>query len=800
MEATGVALDLEALGVLDREFAAEISRLEGEIYADVGHEFKIGRPKQLEQVLFVELQPARRASETKTGYSTDASVLEELRRRPPGRSSKLLDWRIYTKLRSTYVEALPTLIAADGRLHTTFHQAVAATGPPVLVRPEPPEHPDPDRRSAGASGARSWPASPDTTLVAADYSQIELRILAHVSGDEHLRDAFAREADIHRETAARVLHKDPADVTPDERSMAKMVNFGIAYGMSDFGLSRRAGITPRRRRRSSSTATSRRTRGISYYMLHIKETAREQGYVTTLLGRKRQIPELRGAQPALRARRRADGDQHADPGHGRRHREDRDDPARPSGCGRGVVPRPGAALRSTTSCCSRSPRDEVDRLVPILRETMEGALPLDVPLTVDVKVGDDWEGMTPVSRADAIAAEADEAPERRSRRLSRPRRCPSCPRSRRSRATCATAAIVGADDHGRARRLAADPPRRRTRGVRRGVAGRRDRGGRPARPSSSSSTSTAAPSLTIHLKMTGQLFVVPADAAARTRTSASCSRSPTGASCASATSASSAGSACTARSGTASWREATTRRSTASGRSRWTRRSRCARSARASAGGARPPQAAPARPGVHRRRRQHLRRRGALAARLHPLRSAAIAAARRRATPVPRPSADPGRGRRAARRRRSTTTPRPTATARCRSTSHVYQRTGRAVSALRPADPPDRGRRRARTHFCSWCQRLPAADRTGAAAILRTMTGGPRRAGGRWTELGGRGDARADAGRGRRAAARGRTERTKRAAATRRAAARAVRRPRRASVRSDAILRRRASAARSARS
>ena len=146
MEAVGVALDLEALAVLDREFAAETSRLEQEIYVDVGHEFNLGSPKQLEQILFFELNLPK-GKRTKTGFSTDASVLEELRPAHP-MIDKLLEWRIYTKLRSTYVEALPTLMAADGRLHTTFHQAVASTGSPVVVRSEPAEHPDPHRARA----------------------------------------------------------------------------------------------------------------------------------------------------------------------------------------------------------------------------------------------------------------------------------------------------------------------------------------------------------------------------------------------------------------------------------------------------------------------------------------------------------------------------------------------------------------------------------------------------------------------------------------------------------------------------
>ncbi len=333
MEAAGIAIDEEALGALEREFAAEIARLEGEIYAAVGHEFTIGSPKQLGDILFVELGLPK-GRRTKTGYSTDASVLEELRGVHPV-IEPVLEWRIYTKLRSTYVEALPTLIGPDGRLHTLFHQAVAATG--RLSSSDPNLQNIPIRTPLGRRIRHAFVAgSPDTTLVAADYSQIELRILAHVSGDEHLADAFARDADIHRETAARVLRKDPADVTSDERSMAKMVNFGLAYGMSDFGLSSRAGIS-RQDAQEFINSYFAAYGGISRYMHHIRETAREQGYVATLLGRKRQDPRARGPQPVAPGRRRADGDQHADPGHGRRYRQDRDDPAR-SRAARGRLP------------------------------------------------------------------------------------------------------------------------------------------------------------------------------------------------------------------------------------------------------------------------------------------------------------------------------------------------------------------------------------------------------------------------------------------------------------------------------
>ena len=404
MEADGIAVDLDALAVLDREFATEIARLEEEIYGAVGHQFTIGSPKQLGDILFVELQLPK-GKRTKTGYSTDASVLEELVGVHPV-IQPILDWRIYTKLRSTYVEALPTLIADDGRLHTTFHQAVAATG--RLSSSDPNLQNIPIRTPLGRRIRRAFVAgAPDTVLVAADYSQIELRIIAHVASDVHLKEAFERKADIHRETAARVLHKDPAEITPDERSMAKMVNFGLAYGMSDFGLSSRAGIS-RQEAQEFINAYFAAYSGISYYMLHIKDQARRQGFVTTLLGRKRSIPELHAANAALR---------------GAGERMAINMPIQ--GTAADIVKiamirladrlaeggfRARMLLQVHDELLLEVPRDEVDRLVPLLRETMEGALPLTVPLTVDVKVGTDWEGMTPLTRQDAALAEADEAP------------------------------------------------------------------------------------------------------------------------------------------------------------------------------------------------------------------------------------------------------------------------------------------------------------------------------------------------------------------------------------------------------
>ena len=393
MEATGVAIDRAALGEMAAVFSTEIGRLEEDIYAAVGHRFTLGSPKQLEQVLFYELNLPR-GRRTKTGFSTDASVLEDLRPAHP-MVGMLLDWRMYTKLKSTYVDALPLLLdPMTGRLHTTFQQAVASTG--RLSSTDPNLQNIPVRTELGRKIRRAFVAGdPEHVLLAADYSQIELRVLAHVSGDVHLREAFERRADIHRETAARVLKKDPADVTPDERSMAKMVNFGLAYGMSDFGLSSRAGIS-RGEAQDFISSYFAAYSGISYYMLHIRETAKQRGYVETLLGRRRWIPELEARNSALR-------------GAGERMAINMPIQGTAADIMKIAMIRLHERLRHQGSAARmllsvhdevvlEVPRTEVASLAPVVRNVMETALHLDVPLDADLKVGDDWEQMTPIPR------------------------------------------------------------------------------------------------------------------------------------------------------------------------------------------------------------------------------------------------------------------------------------------------------------------------------------------------------------------------------------------------------------------
>jgi len=391
MESVGVAIDRAALAGLSSAFSTEISRLEQEIYVDVGHQFTIGSPKQLEQVLFYELNLPR-GRRTKTGFSTDAAVLEDLRPAHPA-IDKILEWRTYTKLRSTYVDALPLLLDPNtGRLHTTFHQAIASTG--RLSSTDPNLQNIPIRSELGRRIRHTFVAgAEDVVLLASDYSQIELRVIAHVSGDVHLKEAFARRADIHRETAARVLHKDPAEVTSDERSMAKMVNFGLAYGMSDFGLSSRAGIS-RQAAQEFINSYFAAYSGISYYMMHIKEIAREQGYVSTLFGRRRWIPELQARNSALR-------------GAGERMAINMPIQGTAADIVKIAMIRLYERLMATGSRARillqvhdelllEVPRDELSTIAQIVREEMEGAVTLDVPLTVDIKTGSDWESLKPL--------------------------------------------------------------------------------------------------------------------------------------------------------------------------------------------------------------------------------------------------------------------------------------------------------------------------------------------------------------------------------------------------------------------
>jgi DNA polymerase-1 len=415
MEFAGVALDLEALAAMREEFAGTLASLEERIYELVGHPFNIGSPKQLEQILFTELAlPAMKR--TRTGFSTDASVLEELREQHEV-IGLILEHRQVSKLKSTYVDALPTLIGADGRLHTTYQQAVASTG--RLSSTDPNLQNIPIRTALGRRIRRAFVAPPGRLLLGADYSQQELRILAHVSGDAGLKADFAAHSDIHLAAAARVLGLAPEDVGPKERSVAKMINYGIAYGLSDFGLAERLKI-PREEAQKFIADYFAAYEGIRRYTVEMKILARDQGFVTTLLGRRRYLPELSARNQSLRMageRMAINMPIQGTAADGMKIAMVRLDAAMRE---RGL--RSQMLLQVHDELVFETDEEELPVLAALADQIMESALPLDVPLEVDLKAGQNWEEMdryeadasgawrrVPKSAGQVAIEEADEA-------------------------------------------------------------------------------------------------------------------------------------------------------------------------------------------------------------------------------------------------------------------------------------------------------------------------------------------------------------------------------------------------------
>ncbi|MGF7186217.1 DNA polymerase-1 [Desulfitispora alkaliphila] len=297
MELTGVKVDKRELEKMGEELKGNIERLEQEIWDLTGEKFNINSPKQLGVILFENLKlPV--IKKTKTGYSTNAEVLEALKNEHPI-VLKIIDYRQLVKLKSTYVEGLKKLISKDtGRIHTTFNQTITATG--RLSSTEPNLQNIPIRLEQGRKIRKAFITSKeDKVLLAADYSQIELRILAHISEDEKLITAFNENKDIHAKTAAEVFGVEEDEVTDEMRRSAKAVNFGIVYGISDYGLSRDLGI-PRKKSKEYITQYLANYPGVKRYLEDIVHIAREQGYVTTLLNRRRYLPDLRSSNRNVR--------------------------------------------------------------------------------------------------------------------------------------------------------------------------------------------------------------------------------------------------------------------------------------------------------------------------------------------------------------------------------------------------------------------------------------------------------------------------------------------------------------------
>lgn len=395
MEMAGIRVDPHVLADISKTLHRRITELEDEIYAIAGYEFNVNSPQQLSDVLFEELGlPKKRR--TKTGYSTAAPVLEEIRNEgsdPHGICDLILEYRHLTKLKGTYVDSLPELINPHtGRIHTSFNQTATVTG--RLSSTNPNMQNIPVRTAAGREIRRAFVAEEGNILLAADYSQIELRILAHIAEEPRLAEAFRRDEDIHVSTAAALFEVSPDEVTPVMRNAAKTANYGIIYGLSGFGLAQAMGITAGEGAEFVDKYLERLP-GVQAYIEETKKEAREQGYVETLMGRRRYFPELQRrrvprniVQAAYREAINApiQGSQadfikvamielHA-------ALQERDLGAR-------------MLLQVHDELLLEVPEAEVEEVAALVYNTMCNAFELNVPVKVDVKVGYNWRDMTP---------------------------------------------------------------------------------------------------------------------------------------------------------------------------------------------------------------------------------------------------------------------------------------------------------------------------------------------------------------------------------------------------------------------
>jgi DNA polymerase-1 len=383
MEDVGIKIDTYRMGEITARLADRVEELESQAYELAGEEFMLGSTQQLARILFekLELTPGRKG---KTGYSTDTRVLRSIRH-DHAIVEVIEEWRELTKLLNTYLGPLPNLLGDDGRLHTHFNQAVAATG--RLSTSNPNLQAIPIRTELGREIRSAFVAEPGHRLVSADYSQVELRILAHVSGEPKLREAFARGEDIHAATAAEVLGKDQATLTKDERNIAKMVNFGIIYGISAFGLSENLEI-PREEAQQYIDAYLARFPMVQDFIQRTIEQAAQDGYVTTLFGRRRPVPEIRASNRQTRSL----GERLAVNSVMQGTAADIikvamvsiHDRLRDEGRASQLV------LQIHDELLVEAPDAEVSTVKDLVREEMQAAYPLDPPLGVDVGAGDDW--------------------------------------------------------------------------------------------------------------------------------------------------------------------------------------------------------------------------------------------------------------------------------------------------------------------------------------------------------------------------------------------------------------------------
>ena len=383
MQSTGFMVDRMALSAFGESLTGSIDALRDEIYKQAGGEFNINSPKQLGEVLFERLKlPA--GKKTKTGWSTNADVLEKLRGKHPI-IEMILDYRMLTKLKSTYADGLLKLIDPDGRIRTNFQMTVTATG--RLSSTEPNLQNIPVRKELGGQIRKMFIASEGKVLVDADYSQIELRLLAHISGDEHMQEAFMSGEDIHRVTASQVFNTPLSEVTSLQRSRAKAVNFGIVYGISSWSLAQDIGVFPNEAK-AYMDAYLEKYSGVREYMKSIVEKAKAEGYVKTLYNRRRALPELKSSN----FNTRSFGERVALNMPIQGTAADIIKLAMVNVYNRlkaeGLESKLILQVHDELIC--ECPEHEAQRVAELLSEEMSGAVQLSVPLTVDAKIGHSW--------------------------------------------------------------------------------------------------------------------------------------------------------------------------------------------------------------------------------------------------------------------------------------------------------------------------------------------------------------------------------------------------------------------------